>query len=504
MVYMNQFYISYTAEMSGKKRKSLKNLLFIHEIAFLVLVAVTGVLGGLSTFFWQETSSESVRINNLIYATEQIRSELFRQIQQVIRARLMEDPRANSLYRKNSRKISELFNELRRQSSSREEAELIQSMAQAYRIIQADMNAIFTDPYSNSPEVRMKIIDPRFSQVLTAGFENSYLRLKSNLSEKHEELQRTIEVWGRFAPVLIPIFFILGVILVLAARHFLVNRFVRPMATVKKGAMLLRAGDLEHRIPEEGVEEVSEISHSLNSMAAELSSSQKALVESERQAALGTLIPVVAHNIRNPLASIRASAQILEDLEDREELAETKLAIMNTIDRLERWVNALVSYLHPLQPQIRAVSVSHLIESSVSMLSSKIEEKNIHFEKIGWELDRELEMDPDLMEQALYCLLANAIEASPDQGKIELGMESGEQEFSIRVIDQGAGLPFEPRQGDLEPGPSTKKFGTGLGIPVAFKICQTHGWQLQFKSDEKGTEARIICPLKENELYKDE
>ena len=86
MVYMNQFDISYTAPMSSKKRKSLKNLLFIHEIAFLFLVAVTGVLGGMSTFFWQETSSESVRINNLIYATEQIRSELFRQIQQVIRA----------------------------------------------------------------------------------------------------------------------------------------------------------------------------------------------------------------------------------------------------------------------------------------------------------------------------------------------------------------------------------------------------------------------------------
>ncbi len=457
-------------------------------------------MGGMSTFFWQETSSESVRINNLIYATEQIRSELFRQIQQVIRARLMEDPRANSLYRENSRKISELFNELRRDSRSREEAELIQTLAQSYRIIQHDMNAIFSDPYSNNSEVRMKIIDPRFSQVLTAGFENSYLRFKSKLSSKHEELQQTIGLWGRFAPVLIPLIFVLAVVLVLAARHFLIHRFVRPMATLKEGAILLMEGNLDHRIPEEGVEEVAGISSALNKMAGDLARSRDALVESERQAALGSLIPVVAHNIRNPLASIRATAQILEDLEDKRELAESKLAIMETTDRLERWVNALVSYLHPLKPHFRPTQVSLLFESAINMLSGKIEEKNILFSKTGWESDRELNMDPDLMEQALYCLLANAIEASPQSGKIELEMSEEKDRFSLQIKDEGPGLAFEPRQSELEPGPSTKKLGTGLGIPVAYKICQRHGWELMFKSDENGTEVSIHCPLELNEM----
>ncbi len=486
--------------MFEKKRKSLKSLLFIHEITFLLLVAVTGSMGGMSTFFWQETSSESVRINNLIYVTEQIRSELFRQIQQVIRARLMEDPRATNLYRENSRKISELFNELRRDSSSREEAELIQALAQSYRIIQHDMNAIFSDPYSNSSEVRMKIIDPRFSQTLTSRFENSYLRFKANLSSKHEDLQKTIELWGRFAPILIPLFFVLAVILVLVARHFLIHRFVKPMATVKQGAMLLKEGNLEHRIPEEGVEEVSEISNALNKMADDLSRSRDALVESERQAALGALIPVVAHNIRNPLASIRATAQILEDVEDKSELAESKLAIMETTDRLERWVNALVSYLHPLKPHFREMRVSLLFESALTMLAGKIDEKNIEFTRAGWKSDRQLNMDPDLMEQALYCLMANAIEASTQSGNIELVMKEEKHRFSLKIIDDGPGLSFEPRQGELEPGPSTKKLGTGLGIPVAYKICQRHGWELEFISDENGTEVSIHCPLELNKM----
>ncbi|MFT7461387.1 MAG: methyl-accepting chemotaxis protein, partial [Planctomycetota bacterium] len=334
--------------MAERKRQSLKKLLFIHEIAFLFLVAVTGALGGLSAFFWQETSSESVRINNLIYVTEQIRSELFRQIQQVIRARMLEDTRALSVYAVYSQRIDKLFNELRRVSNTRGEAELIQALQLSYRTIQNDMNAIFSDPYAANNAARMKILDPRFSERLVGVFEGRYLYFKSTLVEKHTELDKTIERWTRFAPILIPVFFILAVMLVLFTRRFLIHGFVRPMATVMQGAAIIRQGNLQHRIPEQGIEEVAEIGDSLNTMASELSSSRDALVESERQAVLGALIPVVAHNIRNPLASIRATAQLLDDVEDSEELKESKQAIMDTIDRLGRWVSALVSYLHPL------------------------------------------------------------------------------------------------------------------------------------------------------------
>ncbi len=494
---MNHLIISYTAPMISIKRRSLKNLLLIHEIAFLLLVAVTGTLGSLSAFFWQETSSESVRINNLIYVTEQIRSELFRQIQQVIRARMLEDPRAFGVYAEYSRRIDRLFNTLRRDSASREEDDSIQALQFAYRTIQQDMNAIFSDPYATDNVVRMKILDPRFAERIVGVFEGRYLQFKSTLADKHIELDKTIERWTRFAPILIPVFFVLAVILVLFTRRILVHDFVRPMAKVMEGAAIIRQGQLQHRIPGRGVEEVVEIANSLNTMARELSSSRDALVESERQAALGALIPVVAHNIRNPLASIRATAQMLDDVNDKEELQEGKQIIMETTDRLGRWVSALVSYLHPLKPQLRAVGARHLLESSLNMLEAKIRQKNIHIHKQGCDYDKVLHADPDLMEQALYCLLANAVEASPEGGDIYLKIDEQEGRIQFSITDSGPGLPFEPKPGNLDPGPSTKKFGTGLGIPIAFKICQSHGWELRFKIIEQGTEVVITCPHKE-------
>lgn len=80
--------------MSLKRPRSLKKLILGHEIAILFLVTVTGLIGGLSAYFWQQNSAESVRINAMFYFTEQIRGELYAQIQTMIRARVLQDPRA--------------------------------------------------------------------------------------------------------------------------------------------------------------------------------------------------------------------------------------------------------------------------------------------------------------------------------------------------------------------------------------------------------------------------
>ena len=463
----------------------------------MFLVAVTGLMGGLSAYFWHQYSAESVRINNLILATEQIRGELFRQIQEAIRARLLEDAKALELYGQYSRSIDQQFNNLRQNSISQEEDLAIQDLQSSYREIQKDMNKIFTDPYMISRTVRMKILDPRFAQTMVDKFEREYLAMKSLLTDEHKILVDVLQRWTQYAPIIIPIPLLLAFLLVLYVRNILNNEFINPMSSVMEGAHIISRGKLDYIIPEQGVEEVSLLAGSINTMAKDLEKSRYALVESEKQAALGALIPVVAHNIRNPLASIRATAQVLEDVEDKEDLRESSQAILETIDRLGRWVNALVSYLHPLKPNYRLIHASEMIDAALTLLKPRIEEKQIKIERLGWDNKLRLNADPDLMEQAFYALLANAIDASPSESTLTIALKQQDNCLEIQIRDQGAGLPFDPKPNDLAPGPTTKRFGTGLGIPIAFKICQQHGWKLEFDvRKDKGTTAMITAPIR--------
>ena len=95
-------------------------------------------------------------------------------------------------------------------------------------------------------------------------------------------------------------------------------------------------------------------------------------------------------------------------------------------------------------------------------------------------------MDPNLVEQALYGLLLNAVEASPQGGCIRIDLQVGAQGAALTIADEGPGLAFEPRPHGMVPGPTTKRSGTGLGIPFAFKVCEAHGWTLSF---ERGASA---------------
>ena len=96
----------------------------------------------------------------------------------------------------------------------------------------------------------------------------------------------------------------------------------------------------------------------------------------------------------------------------------------------------------------------------------------------------------------MYSLLANAIDASPDSSVLEISILNLNNTLEIHIQDNGPGFPFEPKPGNLEPGPSTKRFGTGLGIPIAFKICQKHNWCLDFNTIKgKGTKVIITAPI---------
>lgn len=483
--------------MAGQQPpRSLKRLLLAHELALLLLVVVTGVLGALWAYFWSQTSQESFRLGTLTDAAHQVRSDLFRQIREVTRARLMEDPQALDLYTRYSRRIDGHFNALRRHTASRPESLAVQDMQRAYRVIQHDMNNIFTDPYVVNRVVRLKILESGWERRMVGDFEAAFGALARLSATQHDALERTMRRWTRLSPVLLPIPIAFALGLVMLSRRALMRGFVRPMAEVIAGARLLSAGRLDHRLSGSGAHEMAELALTLNQMAADLAESRDAAVKSEKQAALGALVPVIAHNIRNPLASIRAEAQLLAHADGPADIREVQEAVIATVDRLGRWVNALVSYLHPLRPHRVAALPWRIVEAAVALLAPKLQEKGIRVEQRRCPDEARVAMDVDLMEQAVAGLLANAIEASPQGGGITVATERLGAECRIAITDQGPGLPFEPRPAGLGPGPTTKRYGTGLGIPFAYKVAEAHEFRLEFsRGPEGGTRVGLVMPL---------
>jgi len=476
--------------------RSLKQVLLTHELALCLLVVLTGLLAGVSAYYWQETSRQSLRIARMTNAAQEIRTHLFRQVKEVSWARLLRDADAAGVYNRFSREIDRHFNVLRQSTESRDEDVAVQGLQKSYRRLQLDMNKIFVDTYPATQVAPIRLLDPAYERSLVAGFEADYDRLATILGRTTREIGERERLWTRIAMWGISVPMTLAVLLLALMRYRIQGGFVRPVAALTAGARHMSAGDLGVSIPEEGVTELAELAKGFNHMARELARSREALVESERAAALGALVPVVAHNIRNPLASIRATAQLLDEHTDPDERIEIRQLLIETVDRLGRWVSSLVSYLHPLKPAPVIASPTALFEAAEVLLAPRLEERRMRVVHTDWDAAPRVAIDIDLMEQALYGLMSNAVDASPDGGVLELSCRVEGDRLRLGIRDHGPGMPFKPEPGGLEPGPTTKRMGTGLGIPVAFKVCKAHGWTIGFEgAPGGGTEVVIRAPL---------
>lgn len=478
--------------MLQRRSPPLKSLLLVYEIAFVLLLVVTGALGGMWAYFWQQSSRESVRLNNLLFEAQQLRGDLYTQLKEVGRARLLEEPAALAHYQDSAADSARHFQVLARNVRNAREALALDYMRRTYAAVRSEMDKISTDPYLASDAARLKIFDPRFEEWMLAEFESALLIFTEVIARARQALEERMNYWTGLAPWLMPLPVLLALALLLFSRGAVQHKFVNPMRRLVDGTHAVSQGALQLKLDERGVAEVVQLAHSFNAMARDLAASRDALVTSERQAALGALVPVVAHNIRNPLASIRAIAQVLDDSSDKAELAETRSAIIDTVDRLERWVSALLSYLHPLHPRRARVAFTRVVDGALAPLKNKLEEKRIVVTRQGWDDELRIDGDADLLEQAVYGLLNNAVDASPVGGQLMLALAAEAGEVSLTIDDQGPGLPFDPRPRDLTPGPSTKRFGTGLGIPFAFKVCQAHQGSLTFtRRAEGGARVRL-------------
>ena len=217
----------------------------------------------------------------------------------------------------------------------------------------------------------------------------------------------------------------------------------------------------------------------------------------EQQAALGTLASGIAHEVRNPLSSIKGYAGFFGSLfEEHSENRQAARMMAEEIDRVDRVVSELLEFARPADLQLRPTQPEPLIRHSTGIVRHEARTAGIRItEKIDPPLPQVL-VDPDRFTQVLLNLYINAIQAMKDGGELTVEVRVEGKNIVFAVSDTGEGIAPDDLASVFNPYYTTKKNGTGLGLAIAHKIIESHNGTIRVDSVKgKGTTFYMSIPL---------
>jgi two-component system sensor histidine kinase HydH len=226
---------------------------------------------------------------------------------------------------------------------------------------------------------------------------------------------------------------------------------------------------------------------------AELRALQDQLVAAERLAAFGEVTAAVAHGLGNPLAAIRASAQVAL-LDATGPQRETLLRIVTDTDRLRARMRALLDLGRPVEPRPVPTALDAAIHAALGAVRQRAATQGVRVDvDVPGDLPK-VRLDPARFEEALLCLIGNALDAMPSGGALRLAAAEGDGTVRLRIEDTGPGISPEALTRAFQPFFTTKPDGTGLGLPLAKKLLEATGARLSVESDGAGTRVAITLP----------
>jgi signal transduction histidine kinase len=219
---------------------------------------------------------------------------------------------------------------------------------------------------------------------------------------------------------------------------------------------------------------------------------------SERLFALGQLSAGLAHEIRNPLASVSGAAGILRRnprLEPKD--AECVEIISKECQRLNRLVGNFLDFARPRTPRYQTVDLSPTLDSVMELAGHAIGKQAITLRREVLAQLPAVECDPELLRQVLLNLIINAIQSMPGGGEVVISAMPRQERVLIQVKDEGCGVKPENRDRIFDPFFTTKENGSGLGLSVAHQIVQQHGGVLTAEANaKKGMTFSLLLPLR--------
>jgi PAS domain S-box-containing protein len=225
--------------------------------------------------------------------------------------------------------------------------------------------------------------------------------------------------------------------------------------------------------------------------------SEEILHRQDKLAAVGQLAAGVAHEIRNPLTSMKGYTEFLQLDEEDPERLEFLNIILDEIERVNTIVEDFMVLAKPKAVELEDKNVVAVIKNVLTLFEIEARKRNVQLQLDSNDEIIQIECDENRLKQVFLNFIKNGIEAMPNGGDLFVRTTIQDQNVLISIQDTGVGIPEEKLKKLGEPFYTTKKTGTGLGLMVSFKIIESHNGKVYVESEpNKGTTFNIVLPAK--------
>ena len=297
--------------------------------------------------------------------------------------------------------------------------------------------------------------------------------------------------------------YMLGIAVLVMALVALISQRIgknltNPIKVLVDSTARVATGDLDEQCELKTHDEIGDLAAAFNQMTSDLKQSRDQLIQAERLATAGKMSASFAHEIRNPLSSMRMLAQMLMQKPEMsvEKHQQSLRYILEEIERIDNIVKGLMDFARPTALNLTQQPLAPTLQAVLALM-----EANLTHHQIQLVLDLspetpEVQFDSDKLKQAFMNAILNAIEAMPQGGELKVSTLTEDNSICIKVVDTGVGIPEEDLEHLFEPFFTRKTRGTGLGLANVKRIFEEHGGNAEIESRlGEGTTVLMRLPV---------
>lgn len=283
--------------------------------------------------------------------------------------------------------------------------------------------------------------------------------------------------------------FITGLLLSAIVGLLVSRRLSAPLKNFASAAQRIARGDYRP-LPITGDDEIADLARAFNGMAEELGKLhelERELRRRESIAALAEFSVGIAHEVRNPLGTIKTSAELVRR---RSGLCAEDMVLMgyviDEVGRIDALITDFLDFAKPRSPDLREVELSEIAARVAAVFAPEFSKRGITVSVLDRAPSALVRADSDQVFQACINLVLNALEAMPEGGDLSIRITSTAQVTKLEFSDTGAGIPAENREKIFNPFFTTKDTGTGLGLAKVFAIMRSHDGSVEVRNEPGG------------------